>query len=292
VELRHLRYFHAVAKELHYGRAAARLHVEPQPLNFQVKQLERELGFALLGRRENKTYLTPAGAAFLAETEEILAATDRAVARASSVARGEAGVLRVGYASPLARNVVVPAVKALSNDNRDVSFDLLELSTGEQEHALNRHELDVALSFFPVPDGSFASQTLVRAPLVVVVPTTDPVAHQPSADWRDLDGRATISVEHRFPAFQQRMDAVLREHGVTTIVAHHVGDFESALEMVAAGLGVLILPSLLRNTRDDLTFVALPVDGMEAVLAAIWRVDDNNPLRDRFVETLVAVAGT
>ena len=93
MDLRHLRYFRVFSEELNYGRAAERLHMEPQPLNFQIRQLERELGFRLSVRKENQTRLTAAGEIFAAEIMKVLAAVDFAVEAAGRAARGESGLL-------------------------------------------------------------------------------------------------------------------------------------------------------------------------------------------------------
>jgi DNA-binding transcriptional LysR family regulator len=150
VELRHLRYFRVVAEELNYSRAAARLHMEPQALNFQIKQLERELGFALFTHREKRTELTAAGTVFLADAKDILAAVDRAVLRGASVARGESGFLRIGYLTAMMNAFLAPAIKQFRTAYVGVSLDLRMLRPAEQEEALSRNELDLGFAMLPI----------------------------------------------------------------------------------------------------------------------------------------------
>jgi DNA-binding transcriptional LysR family regulator len=291
VEFRHLRYFRVVAEELHFGRAAARLHMEPQPLNFQIKRLERELGFALFSHRENRTHLTAAGTAFFADTVEILAAVDRAVEHCALVARGEAGLLRVGYVSPIAHAFLAPAIKHFCAALPEVSFDLRTLGPTELERALNRQELDLGFALLPAPDENFDALAVTRARPVLAVPAGDPLALHQHVDWLELQGRNAISFEHRFPAYQRRMDGILAKHGVRLTTVQYADDREAALVFVGVGLGIALIHLFNpQPRRDDVVFVSLPDDAGGAEFAAIWRRNGDHPLRARFVETLARIA--
>jgi DNA-binding transcriptional LysR family regulator len=291
VELRHLRYFRVVAQELHFGRAATRLHMEPQPLNFQIKQLERELGFALLTHRENRTYLTAAGAAFLADADEILTAADRAVEHGALIARGEAGVFRVGYVCPLVHAFLAPAIVQFRRGFPEVSFDLQAFRPAELERALNCRDIDLGIAPLPVPDDNFDAHPVARGRRIVAVPADDPLALRERIAWHELDGRDAISFEHRFPEYQRRIDALLDGHGVRLRAVQHVDEFGAALAFVGVGLGVAIV-----HLYADLApphgvaFLNLPDDAVAEDYAAIWRRDDGDLLRARFIETVAAAA--
>jgi DNA-binding transcriptional LysR family regulator len=291
MELRHLRYFRVVAEELHFGRAATRLHMEPQPLNFQIKQLEREIGFALFSHRENRTHLTSAGVAFLADVEDLLAAADRAVEHGAQVARGESGLLRVGYISPLVHAFLAPAIKLFRAEFPEVTFDLHTLRQDELEHGLNRQELDLGFTLLPVPDGNFEALTVSRARPVVAVSTGSALAVRGRLSWGELDGYDAISFEHRSSGFQQRIDAMLAEHGVKLTTVQQTDSAETALALAGVGLGIALLPLLMAPAqRSDLVFLCLPDDADEAEFGAIWRRDDAHPLRGRFLEAVSSVA--
>jgi DNA-binding transcriptional LysR family regulator len=293
VELRHLRYFRVVAEELHFGRAAIRLHMEPQPLNFQIKQLEREIGFALFSHRENRTHLTSAGTAFLADVEQLLSAADRAVEHGAQVARGESGLLRVGYIEPLVHGFLAPAIKRFRSAFPDVTFGLHALRPDELEHALNRGELDVGFTVLPVPDDNFDALPVSHARPVVAVPAGDPLARLERVSWADLDGHDAIALEHRFSGYQGRMDTMLAKHGVRLTTTQQTDSIEGALAFVGVGLGIALLHLFICTTpRSDVVFVPLPDDAGEAEFGAIWRREDAHPLRKRFLETVATVAGT
>jgi DNA-binding transcriptional LysR family regulator len=291
MELRHLRYFRVVAEELHFGRAATRLHMEPQPLNFQIKQLEREIGFALFSHRENRTHLTSAGTAFLADVEDLLAAADRAVQHGAQVARGESGLLRVGYTSPLVHAFLAPAIKHFRTDFPEVTFGLHTLRQDELEHGLNRQELDLGFTLLPVPDGNFDALTVSRARPVVAAPAGSALAERGRVSWGELDGHDAISFEHRSSGFQGNIDAMLAEHGVKLRTVQQADSAETALALVGVGLGIALLPVLMTTAqRSDVVFVCLPDDAGDAEFGAIWRRDDAHPLRGRFLEAVVSVA--
>jgi DNA-binding transcriptional LysR family regulator len=287
MELRHLRYFRVVAEELHFGRAAARLHMEPQPLSFQMKQLEREIGFALFSHRENRTHLTAAGAAFFADVEDILASADRAVEHAAQVARGESGLLRIGAVSPMVHGVLAMAIKHFRSAYPDVSFDLQTLHVGEIEDALNRQELDLGFTLLPVPDENYDALIVSRVQPLVAVPAGDQLAQKDRVSWYDLDGRDAISYEFRSSNYQQRMDDMLRQHGVSLATAQKADSIEAALAFVRVGFGIALVHDLIApGPRDDLVFVRLPEDAAEVEFGAIWRRNGSHPLRARFLEAV------
>ena len=213
MELRHLRYFRAVAEELHFGRAALRLHMEPQPLNFQIKQLEREINVTLFSHSGNRTHLTAAGSAFLADVENILSAADRAVEHAARVARGESGALRVGSISPFGHGFLAAAVKQLRTSLPDVTFDLRTLQPNALEEALNRNELDVGFTFLPGPNENFASVSLSSSAPIIALPADDPAAHLRRVPWAFLDGREAIVLDPKPTGCRQHNENMLTAHG-------------------------------------------------------------------------------
>jgi DNA-binding transcriptional LysR family regulator len=291
MELRHLRYFRVVAEELHFGRAAARLHMEPQPLNFQIKQLEREIGFALFSHRENRTHLTSAGIAFLNDVEDLLAAADRAVEHGAQVARGESGLLRIGYVSPLLHAFLAPAIKHFRTEFPAVTFGLHTLRQDELEHGLNRQELDLGFTLLPVSNGNFETLTVAHARPVLAVPAGSALAERGQVAWGELDGHDAISFEHRSSGYQRSIDAMLAEHGVALTTVQQTDSAETALALVGVGLGIALLPLLIAPAqRNDVVFVCLPDDAGNAEFGAIWRRDDIHPLRVRFLEAVASIA--
>jgi DNA-binding transcriptional LysR family regulator len=287
MELRHLRYFCVVGEELHFGRAAARLHMEPQPLNFQMKQLERELGFPLFTHEKNRTHLTAAGESFLVEARRVLDAADRAVEVSARVARGESGVLRIGFPNSTMHYFLAPTIKKFHEQYPNVSFDLKPLRFGDQSEALRRGELDVAFGIVPEALPEFAARPIARATPRLAVASSDPLAALKSITWNHLQGRSAVGFTGASGrGFLDRVDAMLAEHGIEMTAVQVAPDFDTVLTLVAAGVGIAIVPVEPPDGRGNVTFVALPDDVEAAEIAMIWRRNDDNPLRDRFVDFL------
>jgi DNA-binding transcriptional LysR family regulator len=264
--------------------------MEPQPLNFQIKQLEREIGFALFSHRENRTHLTAAGAAFLVDIEELLASADRAVAHAAQVARGESGLLRIGATGSRMHAILAPAIKHFRDPYPDVAFDIRTLRTTELERALNRQELDLGFTLLPVPDENFDALTVFRSQPFVAVAADHALGRRERVAWSDLNGREAISFEHSASGYQRRMDDMLAEHGVRLTTAQHADSIEAALAFVGVGLGVALVPLFIGPPQhDNVVFVRLPEDAAWADFGAIWRRDEAHPLRSRFLEAVTSV---
>jgi DNA-binding transcriptional LysR family regulator len=290
LELRHLRYFRVVAEELHFGRAAARLHMEPQPLNFQMKQLERELGFPLLTHKEHRTQLSAAGKIFFEEAERVLAAAEHAVEASARVARGESGVLRLGFANNTMHQYLIPTIKQFREEHPAVSFDLQPYRLREQSEAVRRGSIDLGFGMMPLTEPGLSGKLIARATPRLAVPAADPLARSTSIEWAQLQGREAVAFDPATAPFALRVDAMLAKHGVSMTTVQVAPDFDTVLGLVGIGVGIAIVPNEPPEGRGDVTFVALPADVEGFGIAALWRNDDENTLRDRFVGFLPALA--
>lgn len=165
MELRHLRYFVTVAEELHFGRAAERLHLSQPPLSMQIKALESEIGTQLLERSRRKVELTPAGAVFLREAREILGRVEQATAAAQRAGRGEIGELSVGFVTIADYNVLPLVLSEFRARHPGVRLNLREATTDAQVRDLAGQRIDVGFVLSPVQDDRLATRPLLREPL-------------------------------------------------------------------------------------------------------------------------------
>ena len=253
MDLRHLQSFVAVAEELSFTRAAARLHLTQPPLSRQIQGLERELGVSLFNRgRSSQVSLTDAGQSFLQDARRLLAAATEARERAQAVAHGKEGRLNVANIAALSRGVVSPLLQAFRAEYPLVEVFLVELDRTEQTPALRAGRIH--LGIYPEgcapQDPQFRSQPLFACPMVAVLPPGHPLAKTGDAhvelDLHALAGETVLVPPPEVaPGYLGRLDQACAATGFTPAARHPVGGVPNLLGMVAAGYGVAILPEVL-----------------------------------------------
>lgn len=253
MELRHLRYFVAVAEELNFTRAAARLHIGQPPLSMQIRDLEGEMGVRLFERTQRRVALTPAGQCLLEHAYRILGGVREAVEAAQRAARGELGELRVGFTSSLPFTDLLPdALHAYRRRFPAVRLQLSEMFTPEQFGALARGELDVGfvrLQGGRAPDG-IALREIARNPLRLVVNASHRLAGAAAISFAELRDEDFIG----FPAdVGTDLPAVLRglcrQAGFEPRIVQTAREATTQIGLVGAGLGVAVLPAPLETVR-------------------------------------------
>src|SRR5579875_3121175 len=193
MELRQLRYFVAVAEELHFRRAAARLHVSQPPLSQQIAALERELGHRLLDRTRRRVALTAAGESFLRDARLMLAELDVAVSSARAIAAGQSGVLRVTFVGSALVSTVPASVQRFRRARPGVEVGLRERSTVEGLRALRTGAVDVALVRPPIePDEQLRTTAVLRERTVAALPEHHPLAQLRRVPLRRLAGQPLV----------------------------------------------------------------------------------------------------
>lgn len=288
MELRHLRYFTVVADTCHFGQAAERLQMAQPPLSQQIRQLEAELGVELLTRTTRSVQLTAAGEAFLVDARRILRSVEDAARRARRFADGKAGTLRIGLTGT-ASYTQLPLLARLVKDHLpDVVLDIdTEMLTPAIELALVSGELDIGVLRPPVSDASLAFRPIAREQFVVALPEGHRLATEDSVTIGELRAEDFIM----YPAGSRSVvnDAVIRAcraAGFDPRVAHESAKTSTQLSLVAAGLGVAVLPDSVRGIA--LTGVQYrTMAGMDAVeLGVAWRRNDGSALVESFLATL------
>jgi DNA-binding transcriptional LysR family regulator len=251
VELRHLRSFLAVAEELHFGRAAARLHISQPPLSQQIRRLEDEIGARLFRRTNRRVQLTPAGRAFLAEARQAIAFAERAVGAAQRVERGELGELVIGYVMSATYGPLPDVIRIFRKRLPEVELKLRNLRSVRQSQALLDRQIDVGLVRPHAADSRILYEALWREPVVVALPSDHPLAHRTVVDIVDLstDIFLIAPAEEDTAAFHDEVFALCRKAGFTPRVDDGVPDVQAALALVAAGLGIHPVAAALQPCR-------------------------------------------
>jgi len=290
MELRHLRYFVTLAEELHFGRAAQRLHIQQPPLSRQIQLLEAELGFPLFERSRRRVELTPAGNALLGRVRQVFEALDAAVHDARSASEGESGRLIVGYPSSLAYSGLTELLRAFRTRYPGVELSLRELSPGEQIDALKAGGLDVGFVRSSLDDPALGAELVRRESLMVVLPDDHPLAAQRSISLSALKHEPFVLFPRaRGPAFFDQLMGLCHAAGFTPRIVQEAPQLD-IISMVAAGFGVSIMPSSMRNfRRPGLSFRAI-VGAPQVELSIVWRHQNLSPALHKFLD-LVRVLG-
>jgi DNA-binding transcriptional LysR family regulator len=293
VELRHLRYFRAVAEELHFGRAAERLHIAQPPLSQQIRQLERELGVALLVRSTRKVDLTPAGAAYLNRAVAILDAVDDAAEQAQRIAGGTEGRLAIGCVGSATYSLLPQLVRALHEALPGVDVSVRgEMLVPAQIAALLAGEIDLALLRPPVEQSGVLLETVRRDRLLVALPEGHALAIRDELRINDLrDEEFVAHAGHGRSVMNSVVTAMCADAGFVPRVRHEVEETSTLVTLVAAGLGVAIVPD--PTAALDIAGVCyrpLVPDRLGVDLAAARTAHANSPLIERVLAILRHVA--
>jgi DNA-binding transcriptional LysR family regulator len=290
VELRHLRYFVAVAEELHFHRAAARLHISQPPLSQQIRALERELGVSLLERNRRHVELTPAGASFLDSARAILDSVDRAANTARRVASGELGSLSIGFVGSAMLSPMLPAIlRDFRTRYPDVELHLRELPTSEQLEALVARRIDVGVIRGPVTiaanAGVFDFVVIQREGLVVALPDIHPLASKTRLRAADLRGETFVILPRReAPGLFASLSSVMGDVGGVPEDVLEVAEMQTIIGLVASGAGVSLVPaSVGESERPGVTFRPLADPSPSIELQVAWRAGEPSALRDGFL---------
>jgi DNA-binding transcriptional LysR family regulator len=247
VELRHIRYFLAVAEERHFTRAAARVGIGQPPLSQQIKDLETEIGAQLFHRVAHGAELTAAGEAFLKGVEEMPNLAERAKRAAQRASRGEVGSLRVGFTAASAFNVVVPtAIRAFRRAYCDVELALEEANTTRLVASLEEGSLDVAFLHLRPGDAgieAFELRLLSEEPMVAALPGSHPAAAQQSVDLAALRLDPFLLFPRPIgPTLYDSIIGACRKADFDPVIGQLVPQLASLITLVAADLGVSIVP--------------------------------------------------
>jgi DNA-binding transcriptional LysR family regulator len=286
MELRQLRYFVAVAEELHFRRAAERLHVSQPPLSHQIQALEAEMGCLLLARTRRRVELTPAGAAFLRDARAILAELDAAVATARQIHAGQTGRLRINFVGSALLSIVPGAVQRFRDARPEVEVELRERATVDQVRAVLDGVVDLGLVRPPIePHRDLRVQTVVREPTFVVVPAGHPLAElEVVALARVAAEPLVLFPRDQAPGFHDVLINALAGTGVAPRVVQYAPETTTIIGLVAAGIGVSLVPASVRRLEiEGVAYRPVP-EAPDVELAAITRADDASPLVQAFVD--------
>lgn len=289
IELRQLRQFVAVAEELHFRRAAARLGMAQPPLSQAIQKLEKDVGAELLDRSQRRVRLTEAGAVFLVEARRTLAQAGRTVAAAQRAARGMIGSLRVTYVGAATYEFLPQLVRAYRARHPDVELELLERTTAAQARAVQLGEADVGFVRPPVFNADdLHCVPVLRERLIVALPEDHRLARKEAIALGDLAGEGFVMFPaHEGPSFHARIVSACERAGFPMRIVQQAVQMHAIVALVVAGLGVALVPASLRNLRQvgvvyrDLKSTPEP---LHVDLAVLWRRGEPSSVVTSFLD--------
>jgi len=253
MDLRHLRYFLAVADERHFTRAAAKLGIQQPPLSQQIRQLEDELGSKLFRRLTRGVELTEAGAYLVPEARQILDQVERTKVAVQGLARGTCGHIRVGFSNASYFNPVVSqAIRDYRERFPDVVLTPVQSVTADLVKMLHETKIDVAFLRAPFDDDGLGSDLIVEEPLIAVIPTSHPLAKQAELDLAALAKEPFLLFPRpTSPGFYDSIVSACQQAGFSPQVGQEAPDIPSLIHLVGAGFGVSVVPIALTQVRAE-----------------------------------------
>ncbi len=290
MELRHLRYFVAVAEELNFTRAAERLFIAQPPLSTQIRALEQELEVQLFERDKRRVYLTQAGRHFLDRAREILAAVESARGEARSAASGTIGKLALGYTASSMLSVALPsAIRAFRQAHPLVSLALHEMTSLDQLDGVHARALDVGILRRPdvIVPGGVVIEEWYQAPLVAAVPAAHPLGRAPIRIEDLRDQPLILYPRHAGIGLYWKVQELCARAGFRPNMVQEARDASTIIGLVAAGVGIALVPSDTECIRlDGVVYQRLRDKSAVSTLHFASRAADDNPYVPLLLDTL------
>ncbi|CAN7464005.1 LysR substrate-binding domain-containing protein [Caballeronia sp. LjRoot29] len=292
MELRHLRYFLAVAQTLNFTKAAERLHMAQPPLSRQIRELEEELGVELFDRRGKRVALSSAGMVFADRAQRILASADAAVIDSQRAARGEIGRLAVGFFEHIAYTLLPALIREFQQRFPDVSVELRWFTAAEQVNALARGEVDVAFVRAVPLETNLASTMILREPFVIAIAKDNPLAARHTISIVDCANMRVINYRKDVaPDYHAMINQLCALGGFTPSPLFEMGQIYASLGLVSSGFGIALVPASVQRVHMD-NVVYRPLRERHAVseLLLAWTNPSPPAVLSAFVELAREIA--
>ena len=294
MELRHLRYFVAVAEELNFRRAAGRLHLAQPALSTQIKNLEEKLGVRLFERTTRSVMLTQTGQVFLGEARAILAAAAQAEQLVRKAEHGLVGTLRVGVITPATGPLLAKVLRHFHQKYPGVQLSLSALTSAEQLRRLRAGELDAGLLRPPVTSPELDSRFVEQAPQVLALPAGHRLARKRRLEWKDFNGEGLVMIHpDQQHSFYDPFIAACVKAGAKTHVAQYAQDVQIKMWLISAGFGIApVTATLVEIRRPGVVFRPLPPGLPPVQTVLVWRrLDASAPVVKNFLDCFSSIKG-
>lgn len=252
MELRLLRSFVALAEELHFGRAAGRLNIVQPALSMQIRALEDELGAVLFDRDRHRVELSAAGRVFLPEALATLEQAQRAVQLVRAAEAGEVGTIRLGFVSSVLPAYLPALIRDLRARHPRIELELKDMPTPDQLAALKANVIDFGFVRLPIEDKRVTTRTVLEEELIVVLPAGHALCALSEVAPADLAAHPAFFLARRFaPGFYDEFVLAMKRSGAPLAILQELGEFTTMVALIAAGMGIGIVPKLAMVARPD-----------------------------------------
>lgn len=285
MELRHLHYFIAVAEELHFSRAAERLHISQPPLSQQIRSLEDELGVKLFERTKRHVHLTEAGKVFLERSYLVLAQLEQAIEVTQRIGRGEVGRLAIGFVDSATYTLLPDILRVFREQFPAVELRLHELTTAQQIQALHHKQIDVGVVRSAIIEPGLSTECVLQESLVLALPQTHLLSVHLKVSLSSLADESFILFPAKLgPIFYEQIMDLCQQAGFRPKVAQEATQMQTIVGLVAAGMGIAFVPASMQNFhRSGVIYRPLQEQTPETGLYLAWRQHDSSPVIRAFL---------
>jgi DNA-binding transcriptional LysR family regulator len=288
MELRQLRYFVAVAEDLHFGHAAQRLRIAQPALSRQIQALEEELQVQLLFRNRRRVQITPAGQVFLERSRLLLSRAEDAILAAQRAGDGVSGSLNLGFVGSATYDMLPAVLRAFTQTFPEVELILSEMTVHAQLEALTEKRIDIGLLRLPRKTEGLVFQTISREPLYAALPSSHRLAQVTAVRLSALAGEPFVLYpDHPRPSWTEFVIGLCHQAGFQPTVVQRTVEIQTTLSLVAAGIGVSIVPACLGNiSRKDVVYRRLIGLRARTELQVAYRENDPSRVVQNFLAVL------
>ena len=289
MELRHLKYFVALAEELHFGRAAAKVQITQPVMSDQIRRLEQELGVKLFFRTKRTVQLSEPGKIFFAEATQILERVEKAIAEVQKAEQGELGSLVIGYTGPALYSVLPKIIRTFRDRYPQVELVFKEICTNGQVKALNSGDIDVGFLHPPIK-GDFEFISIMTEKMILALPEDHPLTTFTQVPISKLSNQPFILFPRQEgPYLYSRILSMCQQAGFSPQVVQEVTPQPTIIGLVAAGIGVSFVSSSLQSiNRPGVVYRELDVLTPELELVAAWKIEKVSPVLQKFLTVVRA----
>ncbi len=289
MELRHIKYFVAVAKELHFGRAAEKLKMAQPPLSQQIKNLETELGVVLFYRTKRQVKLTRAGEAFLNRANKILKDVNDTCEEVRRIDRGELGQLKLGFAGLVTFDLLPLVLQTFQMKYPEVKVVLHHLTTTEQIKALQQNEIDVGILIPPIDNREIDIEVIREEPFVVALNKSHPLAKitKPMNLSKLANDKFIMPPRNAGPGYYDSIISLCHKAGFSPDTTQEAKELQTVVSLVGSGIGVALLPLSIQHLKNDrVTYVSIKDSPNNIKTSVASNKDNKSPVVESFLTLL------